>query len=121
MAYFGQNVGTGSTIDPQVAPISPLQSSQADYYRSLSAMNKQNMPIQAQDAANRNAAYQQSLQTGQMNLDEKQQQQADSQFAANAFMKNHSTTTDAPVQTPSAPITSAGPVKPQPPQVQPPA
>ena len=114
------DINIASTIQGQYNGLAQQADARAraGYYSSLSASNQANMPIQAQDAANRNAAYQQSLQTGQMDLDEKQQQQADSQFVANAFVKNHSTTTDAPVQTPSAPITSAGPVKPQPPQVQ---
>jgi hypothetical protein len=130
MAYFGQNVGNGASIDPQVAPISPLQLAQTGYYNSLSGINRQNMPIQAQDAANRNALSQQAIQTGQMALDEKQQQQTDAaiikQQAAGASSwapaQSNTTTQQAPSTAATAPqgapITSAGPVRAQTPQVQ---
>jgi len=85
--------------------------SRAGYYNSLSAMNQQNMPIQAQSAANQNVLSQQAIQRGQMgiqqtqgSMDEDQQAKADNQFAADAYMRHHTTSVDQPAQ-PTAAVT----------------
>jgi hypothetical protein len=71
------------------------------------------MPIQAQDAANRNALSQQAIQNGQNTLDESQNQRDTGNAFANMIAQSHKATpAEPPVapQTQSAPITSAGPL-----------
>ena len=109
------DINIASTIQGQYNGLAQQADARAraGYYNSLSDINRQNMPIQAQDAANRNALSQQAIQNGQNTLDESQNQRDTGNAFANMIAQSHKATpAEPPVapQTQSAPITSAGPL-----------
>ena len=79
--------------------------SRAGYYNSLSAMNQQNMPIQAQNAANQNVLSQQAIQRGQADIDAKQSDAADAALISSVAQKH---TKWEPAQQPPPTPQSAG-------------